>query len=933
MFRYDFIISYFYGIGTDKCSIMSAMQKSYAAITVAIAHALASAQPVDAASLDSIAALPLPGCEITRSELDNDSGIASVDYVLRPGTGSYIRCTLTLPPAAKWSGRFRGFGNGGAAGNVRRFTAAARAGDAAAHTDMGSSRGMTSHDAVVDFGHRATHLMTVTAKAMTEAYYGRKIRYSYFQGSSTGGGQGIHEAERYPEDYDGIVSGVPANTRLPLHIYFFWNWRQLHDGHRKFLFTQDEFAAVEQAALDWFANRDPPFARGKFVMDPRWTPEAEAGILELAAGRCPSLGSPDKQTRLRNMFRGPSIGGRHIHSGIPFGASISAAYGNQWMLYWWQALHGKSEIQETTDDELLAMEKAWSGDFNACSGNLSAFFARGGKLLVYGGLEDSIVPFPSMVDWYEKAAAIAGGRDKLAENCRLYLIPGRAHGSGRYVKGIADELQLITRWVENGERPDAVALATRAGVKPFELKPYPEYFSTAGNPMPAATPESQGVDSEAVGKWIDVCEKELDALHGFVIARHGKIIAEGTWAPYDTLNRPHMLYSHSKSFTSTAIGFLVDDGKLDLDARVLSFFPDKAPANPSGNLRALRVRDLLTMNVGASYTDPERKDVRGDWEKLFLANDIEKEPGTVFKYDSCATYMLAAIVERVSGRKLMDFLKMRLFEPLGMASPWSTVSPTGVACGGWGMNMTTRDLARFGQLYLNEGVWEGKRILSREWVRLATSRQTWSGAIAVTGEDGSDWHQGYGFQFWRCRHNAFRADGAMGQYTIVMPDQDAVVSINAGLKDMQKEIDTVWKHLLPAFGEKPLPENPAAQKRLADKCASLKLPVQTGSATGAKLPVANANVSKNPLNYTRATLDKTPQGWTLVRPDGFRLAIGDGTWAVTSHTFASSNVEPLFTLVGTRDVAASGAWTAPDVLTVRWHLLGAPQNGTFTVGP
>ena len=121
----------------------------------------------------------------------------------------------------------------------------------------------------------------------------------------------------------------------------------------------------------------------------------------------------------------------------------------------------------------------------------------------------------------------------------------------------------------------------------------------------AETPESQGVSSRAILSWIDACEKELDAVHGFVLRRHGKVIAEGSWAPYDTLNRTHMLYSHSKSFTSTAVGFLVDEGKVDLDERVLALFPDKAPANPSENLRQLRVRDLLTMNVGAKHTDAE----------------------------------------------------------------------------------------------------------------------------------------------------------------------------------------------------------------------------------------------------------------------------------------------------------------------------------------
>ncbi|MGI5870214.1 MAG: serine hydrolase domain-containing protein [Kiritimatiellia bacterium] len=456
--------------------------------------------------------------------------------------------------------------------------------------------------------------------------------------------------------------------------------------------------------------------------------------------------------------------------------------------------------------------------------------------------------------------------------------------------------------------------------------------STGGaDAMDNATPESQGVSSKAVSEWIDACERELDALHGFVIVRHGKVVAEGTWAPYDTLNRPHMLYSHSKSFTSTAIGLLVDDGVLDLDERVLDFFPDKAPEHPSSNLQALRIRDLLTMNVGASDADAYNKDIHGDWVKAFLHNEIDQTPGTVFKYDSCATHVLAAIVERKTGKPLMTFLKERLFDPLGMTSPWSTVSPTGVACGGWGMNMTTRDIARFGQFLLNGGTWNDRRILSRDWITLATARQTRSGPIEITGESGTDWEQGYGFQFWRCRHNAFRADGACGQFTIVMPDQDAVVSIHAGNNDMQKEINLVWDILLPAFDPSALPEDDAAQRALAAQCAALALPVQTGTAPAPDKPFDNAVASQNALGFTDVSLSRTDGGWTISCKGGRRLAVGDGVWLTTSVTFTDTNIEQPFSLVGTRDVAASGAWTEPGVLTVKFYVLGAPQHGSFSV--
>lgn len=449
--------------------------------------------------------------------------------------------------------------------------------------------------------------------------------------------------------------------------------------------------------------------------------------------------------------------------------------------------------------------------------------------------------------------------------------------------------------------------------------------ATAG--MERATPESQGVPSEAVLRWIEDCEETAATngfrhgfVHGFVIVRHGKVIAEGSWAPQDTLNKPHMLYSHSKSFTSTAVGFLVDDGKLDLDERVVDIFPDKAPSAPSENLRQLRVRDLLTMNVGADRTDSENDDIRGDWVRAFLANEIQHVPGTCFKYDSGATHLLAAIVERKSGRKLMDFLGERLFGPLGMTSPWSTVSPTGVACGGWGMNMTTRDLATFGQLLLQKGVWNGKRLLSSEWIDMASARQTRSKDIVVASRtigSGDDWAQGYGFQFWRCRYGAFRADGAAGQLTVVFPDEDAVVSVNAGLGDMQRELDLIWRHLFPAFGANALPENKVVQERLSKKCSTLALPLDDAH------PEVFADMDK-------ATVESAGDGWTLVK-DGRRLTVGKGVWKVTDWTFTDDRVEPLFADCGTRKIAANGMVGTNGLLVVSWQMLGGIRHGSFTV--
>ena len=444
--------------------------------------------------------------------------------------------------------------------------------------------------------------------------------------------------------------------------------------------------------------------------------------------------------------------------------------------------------------------------------------------------------------------------------------------------------------------------------------------------MPRATPESQGVSSQAIIDWLDACNAEMKYMHGFVVVRHGKVIAEGAWAPFDPLTRPHMLYSHSKSFTSTAIGFLADEGKVDLDERIADIFADKMPTNPPPELLEVRVRDLLTMNFGSDASHaPKCNFALADWEKGILARPMEvADPGRKHRYDSDATYLLSCIVERKSGMRTMDYLKAKLFDPLGMTSPWSTVSPSGTACGGWGMNMTTRDIAKFGQFLLDGGVWDGKQLLSRDWIRLASAKHTASGG-------GPDWRLGYGFQFWRCQHNAYRADGAAGQFTIVMEDQDAVVSLNAAEGNTQKELDLVWKHLVPAFGDRPLPDDAELQSRLADKCAKLEISAPKGTGlAGPALPAACSYGRSNLMPEGKGTLEKSDSGWTLVGGNR-RLAIGDGAWAETTWKFDDGNVEPLFALVGTRTAIAAGRWTNEKTLRVSWHLLDCTQKGEFEV--
>src|SRR5262245_36761181 len=242
--------------------------------------------------------------------------------------------------------------------------------------------------------------------------------------------------------------------------------------------------------------------------------------------------------------------------------------------------------------------------------------------------------------------------------------------------------------------------------------------------FPRATPESQGVSSGAVLALIEALER-VDAMNSFMLVRHGHVIAEGWWAPY-TAQDNHELYSLSKSFTSTAVGMAVAEGRLSIDDEVLKFFPDDTPAAPGANLKAMRVRDLLTMSTGNQDEVPTAADRIS--AKAFLTNAVPHKPGTHFKYNTPATFMLSAIVQKQTGQTVLDYLRPRLFEPLGITQPnWNT-NWQGISLGGYGLSVRTEDIARFGQLYLQKGKWNGKQLIAKDWVEMATSKQVSNGS-------------------------------------------------------------------------------------------------------------------------------------------------------------------------------------------------------------
>jgi len=338
-----------------------------------------------------------------------------------------------------------------------------------------------------------------------------------------------------------------------------------------------------------------------------------------------------------------------------------------------------------------------------------------------------------------------------------------------------------------------------------------------GATLPRGTPEAQGVSSRAVLDFVEAVDR-INTLHSFMILRHGHVVAEGWWKP-EAADKPHVLHSLSKSFNATAVGLAIAEGKLSLDDPVLKFFPADAPADASDNLKAMKVRDLLTMTCG--HDVEPKSGPGGPSVKQFLAQPVPHKPGTHFQYNTLGSYTLSAIVTKVTGQTTLEYLKPRLFAPLGIDNPRWDSSPEGNSLGGYGLYLRTEDVAKFGQLYLQKGKWNGKQLVPEQWVEQATSKQV-PNEQESHAKIGIDWQQGYGFQFWRCTHNAFRGDGAAGQFCVMIPDKDTVVAITAAVGDMQKELNVVWDKLLPALQDGPLPEDAASQAKLKEIVGKLE---------------------------------------------------------------------------------------------------------------
>lgn len=448
-----------------------------------------------------------------------------------------------------------------------------------------------------------------------------------------------------------------------------------------------------------------------------------------------------------------------------------------------------------------------------------------------------------------------------------------------------------------------------------------------------STPAASGVSSKGIRAFLDAIAESRHELHSFMMLRRGRVLAEGWWNPYRREDN-HGMYSMSKSFTSTAVGLAVAEGRLKVEDKVASFFPDDLPARPDKHLAEMSVRHLLTMSAGQDRSATGATIKGENWVRNFLALPIPDKPGSVFNYNSAATYMLSAIVHKLSGQSVVEYLKPRLFDPLGIAGPTWEVCPRGINTGGWGLNIRTEGLARLGQLYLQEGRWGDRQILPASWVAAASSKQIQQ---PVGEKSNPDWVQGYGYQFWRCRHDGFRGDGAFGQFTLVLPKQETVIVMTGESPDMQEELNLVWEHLLPAIDAKPSRADDAALKAQLAALAVGRPEGKHDSPTRKRVEGRTFQLEANPHGLRGVSFAESATGIVVTFTDdrgGIEIPCGTSEW-IRSDRRPPFGVPRLIAGGAPKAgepyrLACRAAWKSDNELELHLRYYETPHSDTIT---
>jgi len=369
-----------------------------------------------------------------------------------------------------------------------------------------------------------------------------------------------------------------------------------------------------------------------------------------------------------------------------------------------------------------------------------------------------------------------------------------------------------------------------------------------GKDLSFSTPESVGIPSEAIAKFICKLQEQQLCMHSVLVFRRSQLVSEGYAAPWH-VSRKHRMYSISKSFTALGIGLLLDEGKISLDDPIVKFYPEYAPGPVHPFISEATIRDMLTMR------DPHDQTLSGlaDW----FSTPPTHPPGTVFMYNTTCTNLLCGIIEKLSGVTLMEYLYPRLLEPIGFTPDCICIKGHwGYSWSGSGIICTPRDLARVAMVCMNGGRWGDKQLISEAYIKEATGRQTDN---SLTSRDAERW-AGYGYQIWRTRNNGFAFWGMGSQFAICLPDQDLLLVCTADTQGIDTAestiIKTFWDTIFASLSDEALSENVAELAKLKELNSNMALTVQPGEHT---MPIAHTVSGKTYNLFANAS------GWSDVR--------------------------------------------------------------------
>jgi CubicO group peptidase (beta-lactamase class C family) len=440
------------------------------------------------------------------------------------------------------------------------------------------------------------------------------------------------------------------------------------------------------------------------------------------------------------------------------------------------------------------------------------------------------------------------------------------------------------------------------------------------------TPENLGIPSEAILGFIEHLERRRLCMHSVMILRHDRIAMEAHCPPF-TGDSPHRMFSSTKTFVSMAVGLLIDEGRISLQSKMADFFPEYLPGKAPGYTAEMSVRDLLLMATPYEHTTYTVND--SNWARTFFTTRPSHRGGAVFNYDTSGTVALNALVEKLSGQSLFDYLRPRLLEPLGFSPDvWCVERPEGGAWGGSGLICSARELARFGLFLLHQGNWQGRQLISASYMAEATSPLI-DNRVSTSAPE---LQFGYGYQIWRTRYGGYGTFGMGSQLAICVPEKDTLLVTTADTQSVQSGHDSIldafWTDVYPRIAEGKLAENRGALAKLTGKLGRLAFPVVDGEASSPRQKhygSVNYLFDDNPMKITRV-LFEFAEGEGLIK---YTNATGDHEIAFGLGRYVEG-IFPETRYFGRRigtpagrgfRYKASGAWFKPDSLTIYLYII------------